>query len=349
MRYFFAIAALLTGVFAPVSGARASQPPTQTVVLLTSLNFEHLPEFLRDKFWNYHLKLERVFRNKFKGTGYRLVVKNHVNFHDVHETLRSPENVAVFFVSHGAVDSLNLRGGAGIKPMLADEQGFDITEAFAAPHPNLRFLGLVACDSMRVIEQLKLKTAVHGFNGIVDAKNGLAESIRKGFSTLRRYDVSLGYQMPCEQREGVSLKIVRRLRPAADGMVFKNYPSVRVRAHGKVIASFPAVRTRLDRSSLWEQAQVAWVDHVPRELVVDAGNNMIGVPDGIEIGRLEFAAPSNAELEWKVMSRPDGSPFGVTKHVYRIARNGGGDVERFYPYRCQPMPPVALLKEDPPI
>lgn len=120
---------------------------SQTVVLLTSLS-PSSPSQNREI-----QEYEDAFRKYFTPQGYEVVIKHQADQYHLWKALHSPTTVALFWMSHGGWSERSCVG-IGSQGMIADHRGFDVAPIFQEIHPNVRFLGVIACNAGSIIKHI---------------------------------------------------------------------------------------------------------------------------------------------------------------------------------------------------
>jgi hypothetical protein len=314
---FFAATALCLALGISSSYASPSAQPHQTIVLLTSANFEK-PEFsLRTGAYyrGYARRLEGELREFFSNEAYTIVVKH-----------------------------------------LADHDGFDLKGAFQSIHPNLRVLAVIGCKSREsLMFELRAQglyrknpnLAVLGFDSKIDAQVGLQKAMRLSEMYLPYPAVARGYGSPCSTQKGYALTVARYLpEPKVAGATIF-YPAVRVEHGGVVLGSFPAIHAsgyQLTTIHISAEKPIRRTNDL--KLVFNAGINNKLLPGQVELGEYHFS-PSWRGAHWNIFSSAQGEPIGVTSRVYRYDGTlplDAGAVD-YAPFECADMP--ALSKASP--
>jgi hypothetical protein len=317
------VAALLLGlsVLAP-SGANAAGGASapQKVLLITSLDgmrmARALPWYLafrRGYFRNYDLALERIFRDFFRARGFEAEVEHEADQSDLAAALRSPEYSAIYLVSHEAVYGTPLTGvsGGGVY----DYEGYEITPVLSEIHPQLKALALVGCVSEPLIQSLQASFGAAGtnpdlkllgFSREVDAKKGLKQALRASLAHLLDPSVP---SADCRLKQGYPIEF-RRTCGATPG------PAMRIVASGDVVAVFARCQAgEVQLAQGFVESHGATVTAGELKFEFTSGSNVYGARP--ELGKLEISRPGQAADEgWTAFSKPDGTPFGTTTHVY---------------------------------
>ncbi len=335
-------------------------PPQQTVVLLTSLHFGAIPLFIRaTALHHFPGRLEGIFRGAFVGQGYRIRVVHEADQHDLWSALRDPSTVGLVWLSHGGGASGG--DGYGTEGVLIDHQYFNILPALQGIHPNLRFLGVVGCKSESALENYFVKHGIRaknpnfvfrGFDSTVEPRQGLREVVAAAKTALDRPEVRRGYVGTCATERGYGVRVTRRFTsgfasPTEELLdlhahpTFRRMPAVRIQHRDEVLAVLPAgwnggvqqtiVNIPLPEGSVRSPVELKFLSNI--------GENYWLPTRPLEVGRLSFEAPW-AGAAWSLFAKPDGSPIGVTAHVYRYQGLRSFDVApvSYHPDACEPMP-----------
>ncbi len=162
-----------------------------TVILLTSFENPHTLWQTESPLIN---NLENIFRKTYADSGYNIVVKHKASAYDLWNALHSPENIGVFWMSHAAPkikinDSINFDG------VINTINGGNVRSLFNHTHPNLRWLGIIACNSHDAIgvsgENQITKTnnlTTLTFHELVRPEQGLRKALKMSNAILGRGD-----------------------------------------------------------------------------------------------------------------------------------------------------------------
>lgn len=310
------------------------------VVLISSLSFDHLPDILnfREYYANYEAKLERIVLRRFDPDEYDVRVLHRATGDQISRILQSPNNVAVFYVAHAGT-----AGGGRI----TDRDLNDVTPAFRRVHPNLRYLGIVGCESAKIIPYLRSKgyfadrphLEVAGFEKKVDAAAGLKKVANAAASLLRRKHNRDGYDPVCESRPGWRVRIRRKVGQSSG---HSHADALFVEAGDQLVAVFPPARAGA------VQEATGWIDadgiRHPSQLKIVAGS-------GAPVGSAGTVRPlGELEISWDLPGMEGawnrfelrGKPIGVAAHVYRYRGPAPGPEtsEDRLPYVCKGILPV---------
>ncbi len=367
MKLFSPIAALITIALSGLGlldQARALEAPAprafqQTIVLLTSLDFQNLKNVNSNAYEYYkddHVEqdLEADFRASFPPHAYRLIARHKATRLDLAQAVSHPGVVAVIWVSHASgriaqTQSVGLQAAA----QLVDYQGFDVTDVLKTAHPNLRVVGLVACNGDQIVSRLyqdeRFKSA-HPSLEFINSNSKI--EVNLGFSH-NLIKVAKAIQKPVSRKGGAGLCPIRKGFPV---MVSRTQPKLTK----ETVVPGATLRTRNESIlTLGSNEEPKYfgatpvIAYIPADtctdancpairkedlkLVLGSGGNPIMNPTRISLGTLKIVpAWPDATGEWKVFATKTGVPFGVTDNVYRYegALPTADNAVEFRPFAC---------------
>lgn len=97
-------------------------------------------------------KIEMKFKASFGSLFQNLKVYHSAGPTEVFQILRSPETIAAIWVSHASKET-KLVDGFEAREIIQDIWGNDIRQFFSTVHPNLRYLGIVGCQTKGIFEK----------------------------------------------------------------------------------------------------------------------------------------------------------------------------------------------------
>lgn len=306
------------------------RPLRQRVVLLTSFNpkVPGISNWLQFRYKNYMGGLEKIFVKTFLGKGYDIEIQRHANQEVIHTELNSPENVAIFLVSHG---------GDGA---MVDENGFDYTPLLHQAHPNLRYLALIGCDSLEVSDQIRSKlpqARIRSFPKKIDAKKGLKAALDGLENYLGSPSIRHGYHPACPAQKGHRIRVTRTVPADSQATLI---PSVRIEHKNRILGAFPpSLPGKAQEIEIFLPEPAVPVRAVDLKMQIYAGANPGLLPGQVELGRFEFQAPWSGG-QWKLFADAQGKPVGVAQHIYRYVGSTplGESTAEQSPYLCEAMP-----------
>lgn len=316
-------------IFVTVHAQDASTTPN--VVLLTSLETPRI--WYRPKGWKVDGRLEEIFKKHFTKSGYNIVVKHGVDFHELRKQLHNPNNIAVYWASHAAGTS-NGTTGAGSAGAVLSINGKDVKDIFKSVHPNIRFLGLVGCDGQGILDEIARQghyrynpnLMTHSFTKKIDARRGLKKSLKASVNQLGyvkkrliilrkkrlwRYDfygnkdlLTVNNHFHCGKEDGFLIKGTRTL--AQDSM------SITVRNSTGLLKVLPAGKA----GDVQEfQFYIPYHPDITRtDFKISVDSMIYFGKDQVYLGEFDFS--SDWGLNWRVFAKPDGTVLGYTKNLY---------------------------------
>lgn len=335
----------------------------QKITLLISLD----PQKLCNSIFScskkdYISALEDIFLKQFSKSHYEIEIHNFADQRDLWTALHDPQNVAVFWLSHAGA-AKNRRGEPSelmTVGQVSDASGFAVSPVFTKIHPNLRFLGVIGCNTTDTLKRFHFPPdlTVYANNKKVDAKRGLKSAIKKSLDTLQKAEIRAGYISECPDKQtGYSIRIQRffssnkSIRPAA-----------RVLAGENVLGVFPGVQNTGvigQEQKFFVPQKEGDIKSLP-DLRIDVGTNAIFQADKtlmnmLDIGNLNFILTDNAKQDlriwgpWDLWTAQSGIPIGLFLNIYKTnaIKLGGtlqqfGDLSRFQSeyseFQCAPMP-----------
>jgi hypothetical protein len=316
------------GLSIGAASGRADSP--KTVALLISLDLKaSVPEILWWRYAHYEDGLEKEFRAHFKGKGYNLVVQHDADQFALWQTLHSSDTLAVFWVSHAGFADAGNPGTAGAAAIV-DRSGFDVAPVFRARNPRLRFLGVVGCDSEKVLdadgEGQGQGAVVFAFSSKTDAKKGLSKAMTASDATL----ATGAAPVPCSEWGGVPVEVTRRNAGGSPA------PAARIEWSGRALAVLPAQAAGESQTAVVLLPLTAAVTTAnDLKHVLTTGDQFGKAPSPATLGTLELSGWSGAL--WKVFAGPDGHPLGITQNLYHYegALPANPSSELYRPYACE--------------
>ena len=307
-------ALLLTGV-----SASAGVPK---IILLSSVSVHETNIPILSQFYkNFDRRMERVFRREIgKIAGNQNVeidVINGADLHDAWVAMHSPENVAVFWLSHAGWAS---NGGAGLQndDLIIDKAGYNIKKALETPDQNLQWLSVISCNSQKVLTDLKAQgyfsenknLSLQGFDTKVLARAALKHSVRASrevlLAALASWNGKL-HDVPVPS--GDPLTIIRQTMSAS--------PPVSIEVGGKVLGIFPQAKAgETQTQTVFVARDAALAPKSQLKIVFDTGT--IFSPDQLrtDLGSFDFHA-SWTGAAWSLFQDADGHAIGVGTRIYR--------------------------------
>lgn len=325
------------GVLAFLSSAVAlASTPKPTIVLLTAVDPAAGKPFW-DPNWNSNAELEKIFRGEVQklphSERFDLEVHHKVRAQDVWNAIQSPKNVAVFFVGH-ATQASAIQGQSAVsgENLIFDFEDRDVKDLFRALHPNLRFLGVVGCESGAIFDQY-IQSGVYDdhppfhvfapheiidpfntiFEGVND--NGLARAIQASKDDLAN-PAPFADPANCRTEKLLQLHITRSI---PIGVAASSVQSVQIKTRSQMLALLPpaapgAIQTVDVDLAVGAQALS------PRDLTltIDAGVSPAQPKSQVVLGSFVVSV-SSSDVSWKPITGLDGTPMGVSENIYTVS------------------------------
>ena len=151
-----ALLALLAVPLLAFTGVSSAAPLAPRATLLISLDTtqEQKKPLLGWLYRDYSRRISDKFRKILGRSGLELEIIDRANLHDLARELKNPSNVALFWLSHASDPRKILQAPLGaLDPVIQDAHGSDVKRLFAHPHPNLRWLSVIACSSALILDE----------------------------------------------------------------------------------------------------------------------------------------------------------------------------------------------------
>ncbi len=307
------------------------QDTTPNVVLLTSLKTPRI--WYKPKGWKVDGSLEKIFKKHFHKSGYNIIIKHEVDFHELRKQLHNPNNIAVFWASHAAGTGQATSGSNNSGAVLSIN-GKDVKDLFKSVHPNIRYLGLVGCDAQGILNEIARtghyrynpNLMTHSFTKKIDARKGLRKSLKAsvpqlGFVKKRlfflkkkrlfRHDfyargdlLNVNKNFRCGKEDGLLVKGVRTLTKDSNEVAITN--------DSGILKILPAGKAG-DRQE--------FQFYLPYHPAFARADLKISVDSLIYFGREyqylgEFDFDADWGIDWRVFAKPDGTVLGVNRNLY---------------------------------
>ena len=289
----------------------------QNVYLLTSLDTSKVPNFhiRKEEYYSeYTNKLENIFRNNLNSINLNIKVIHQTDGYTLSKILKSTTTYGVFYLGHS-----NGRNNA-----IYDFLKNNIKKSFYSINKNVKFIGIISCQSDKVIENIKNlykhKNYFFGFKNNVLAKHGLIKAIKKFneiYQSSTPQNKLKNTSLTKINSKAYKLLIKRSIPPLEYGQLA---PPVFVEINKKVITILPAGRS----SQVQEQMislDISQLDKDPHlsTITVSNGSNLIvnkSIDKTMLLGQFYFEIldDTNSTI-WKPLSK-DGRPIGITTNIF---------------------------------
>ncbi|MFG1493605.1 hypothetical protein [Halobacteriovorax sp. ZH4_bin.1] len=320
---------VLTFVSAHFTYAQDVKP---NVVLLTSLETPRI--WYKPKGWKIDPKLEKIFKKHFDKSGYNIVVKHSVDFHELRRQLHNPNNIAVFWASHAAGTSQNTTGSNNMGAVLSIN-GKDVKDLFKSVHPNIRYLGLVGCDAEGILNEISREghyrynpnLITHSFTKKIDARKGLKKSLKAsvgqlGYTKKRLFFLrkkSLIFRHDFYGREDL-LKVNNYFHCAKEnGYLVKGVRTLTQDSMEVAITNSQGILKILPAAKAGDRQEFQFYlpyhpEFARRDMKINVDSLIYFGEERKYLGEFEFE--TDWGTDWRVFAKPDGTVLGVTKNLY---------------------------------
>ncbi|MGZ3788019.1 MAG: hypothetical protein ACXVLQ_05815 [Bacteriovorax sp.] len=321
-----------------VLGASSNVSKEKRVTLLVSVS-----GLSQEKFQETAEAIAKNFNDRFSSNFETRIIFQAEQV-DLFSALNDENNIGVFWVSHS--NSGQGTAGTNLDGRIVDSKGIDVSSVFTKIHPNLKWLGIIACKAFPIFQKIAAEnvyndrdlflydtsisfssllnrdrpTMDHDFDGMVIAANSslvaATSEAYKNFSKADAYLARFNNQEISPERQNKSefnLKISRSPEPGNDTAM----ESVQVLLKGKVLYVFPLSNQKeeVDITVPWDFNHQ--VDDI--SFVVDSGlssNSKSSHPP--HLGRFSFSS-EDLKTQWSVLSF-NGKPLGINQNVYQIKK-----------------------------
>lgn len=182
---------VLVGIFLLLNSLQASG--NTKIILLTSIDPKEGKTIFNSRNFNNNLKIEKEFKKSFNPSQFQVEVIHHAGLEDVWNALHDTSADAVFFLGHaGEETAIGSNGGMSAPSLIADENLYDLKNAFQSVHSHLKFLAVISCNAQKILNdfskkgyyqnasQLKIKS----YDKKISIYKGLREAIQEGLNVL---------------------------------------------------------------------------------------------------------------------------------------------------------------------
>lgn len=270
----------------------------KNVVLLSSLP---------DKDIKATVEIKRQFYKKLYGVanyGNELIYVNNASIHHLHKYLNDPETVALFWVSHGGHTKMRNSAGIGATSVLIDYQKVNVAKVFQNVHPNIKFLGILGCNSRQIVSKHLEQREDLGV--YMPSYSVVATwSFRVALKKFKRHFWKYKYQYLNEDvlYDGYPITISRS--------VTKDSRALMIFAGKNLIGVMPPLAANLSQTQTF---------YVPHSSEISKYDFKINIKSGLvtsnhdDFGDIEVTHAGNNY--WKLFAKRDGTPFGVNQRLF---------------------------------
>jgi hypothetical protein len=273
------------------------------------------------------LELEKQFRKRFHNAGFEVVVKHNAEQMDLWYAMRNPRVSGLFWVSHAGA-SAKLAPGFATSDAVMDMYGHNVAPIFTKVLPNLKFLGIVGCESLPFLRRLRSNGSfsnnpglnIFGRNRKGDARFSMFLALLQSQWQLKATPIEVSHAPDnSTNTPNVPSIPIRVTREIPEDAAPEALTSLRVEINSKIYAAFPK------GGPGQSQTQYIFVP-LPKEgepalklsdLKLNMNSALNLKPGGKPPVLGSFKIDSTAlKGVWKPFAKADGTPIGVTHFLY---------------------------------
>lgn len=267
-------------------------------VLLTSLKLKA----------SHIRSLENTFNKALKDSGLKLVIHHNVDPKTLYQVMTSEETEAVVWVSHAAKEKEQVPGRTA-EAIIMDVHGNDVKNFFTTIPKNLRFLGIVGCQSQSIIDGFRARGNYDQSPDLEIMSFAKKVAMQSGFKkTLQQAKLSLAKEKPTSeviQEDNVSISITKEN--------FETSPSLQstwIEFGDRVLGIFDENEIAIADASIprtiWNKLENKNIKH-NRVLHQDAREESLG----------KLILQTNEPVSWKLFELRGKPLGGKHQHLYQ--------------------------------
>lgn len=274
----------------------------KNIVLLTSLPNKDI-KFTRDigaRFIQY--------TKDFYRQGFKIYIVHQADAQKLHSVLNNPQTHAIFWLSHGGAAKSQSPGGMQASASLLDYNGDNVAKVFQRIHPNIKFVGIMGCNSNIIMQGLLPKRDdLHTYfpKGKITAHKALKVSTRtfryfyhrNTNKNLSAPAIKLGYKVMIHRKTGGEFNSYKPVQVFLGANLLTVLPKMPANSERifKVMIPFQQQYTKSDLKFLLTTGQSAFDSNdYFGDIAIQVDNNQV----------------------WKLFAKPDGTPFGVNVRIF---------------------------------
>ena len=262
-------------------------------------------------------KLKKLFFKKMYGIsqyadGNQLIYHDMADAQILYHYLNDPDTMALFWVGHGGFKKMGKTTGSGIRPaaILLDYEKKNVAKVFQRVHPNIKFLGVIGCNSWQILENVISTRPDLGY--YIPSKKVIATwSFRKALKRFRQHFWSQSYKY-LEQdslETAIPITIERSVSQASVPLM--------IFAGKKIIGVMPAVNVpSIQKQNFFIPYKEGLKKH-DLKISISTGH-------GVAVSSYNFGnivIGHRGEKLWKLFAKSDGTAFGVTERIFIFQGN----------------------------
>lgn len=242
--------------------------------------------------------LEKKFRKAFEKSDLKIVIHHQVNPKTLHEIMTSPETEIALWISHAAGEHPTMPGMTS-QNIILDFWGNDVKNFFTLIPENLKFLGMVGCQSKLIFDDFKARGNYELTPDLTimsfDKKVRLYSAFKK---TLKEAIKHINRPLPriIKPQDTIEIEVTK------DSSLTSSW----VEIGDQVVAFLPAGETHGGSKiakNLWDKIQKKNAHHLKI------------LPEENDHEKIEITV--DGLIRWKIFATKDGQPIGSkNKHLY---------------------------------
>lgn len=242
--------------------------------------------------------------------GNNLIYINKATTHHLYQYLNDPETMALFWISHGGHAKIkNNNSGIGATSILIDFDKVNVAKIFQKVHPNIKYLGILGCNSWQIVKDHFDKRDDLGY--YIPSRSIVATwSFRVALKKFKRHYWKKKYSYLDHPilMDGYPITITRNVSSAAKALM--------VFAGKKLIGIFePTNNSQIQTKTFYipDQPNIKNYDF---KIILKSGQLGLNKDD---FGTIEVSQDNHHF--WKLFAKSDGTPFGINERIFVFKNN----------------------------
>jgi hypothetical protein len=136
-----------------LAGLASEKSNKLKIALIISLQAKEGKAFFNNNSYDINARIEKEFKKSLDLNSFELVVVKNATLASIWNTLHDPSIYGVFFVGHAGVMPKNQSNNIlSIPSLIADQNLYNVKNAFQSVHSNLRYLALISCNAEGILQ-----------------------------------------------------------------------------------------------------------------------------------------------------------------------------------------------------
>src|SRR5690606_17770714 len=159
---------ILTLLFILMISGMAFAQGSLNIYLLTSLN---------EKKGKVEENLAKILTKKLKNIPHTLTFVPGADQEDLYQVMTDPSVDVLFWVSHAGFTTLGGKQyqGLGAQNVIIDSRGDNVAPLFQLVNPNLKFLGIIGCNTQKILDSYGVTQAQSELKTYISSKKEIAQ------------------------------------------------------------------------------------------------------------------------------------------------------------------------------